>query len=109
MKSIAILGILALEAVTLFAVSAEQLTGWSFVITACTGGITAIGVILIAYLNRKVSQVEKQGNSVSLELKRTNAVFARATAVATKKKADAIIADEADKAYEAAMAANAKL
>jgi len=51
-------------------------------------------------------EVEKQGNSVSLELKRTNMVYARRLAEATKGTpagdGDKAIADDAQKVYEEA-------
>lgn len=117
--------------------SAEQLTAWSFIITSITGAIVAIGAIFAAWLNArmktvkedlgkavevvqsveskvdnveaKVIQVEKQGNSINLELKRTISVLARGKAESTKKKSDIAIAVEAEKAYKLAQVANAKL
>lgn len=86
-----------------------DMSGLAVLVTALTGTISAIGVILIAFLNRKVAQVEKQGNSVSLELKRTNAVYARRLAVATRDKADIAIAKDAEEAYRQAIKANERL
>jgi len=83
------------------------------VISACASLVTAIGVIVVAVITRNsgkvLKQVEKQGNSVSLELKRTNMVYARRLAVATEDqpsgKADKAIADDAQRVYEEARAA----
>lgn len=77
--------------------------------TAITGLITAVGVILIALMRKKVDQVEKQGNSVSLELKRTNMVYARRLATADSSPGNMALADEAEEAYDAALKANEKL
>lgn len=89
--------------------SAEQLIAISLIVSAGGTVITAIGVILIAMIRIKVAQVEKQGNSVSLELKRVAMVYARRTAVATGEDADLRIADEAQTAYDIAFKANEAL
>ena len=80
---------------------------------------SVVGVLMawIAFKNASLRQViekqgvvlrevEKQGNSVSLELKRTNMVYSRRLAEATKSTpaglADQAIADDAQKVYEEA-------
>lgn len=83
--------------------------GLSLVLQGVATIISAIGVILIALMRKKVDQVEKQGNSVSLELKRTNMVFAERLAVSTRQEGDRKIADEAKIAYDEAVKQNAKL
>lgn len=79
-------------------------------------GINSIATILMAWIAFKnaqlrtevkehgtvLKQVEQQGNSVALELKRTNMVYSRRLADETKKPADVAIADDAQKVYEAA-------
>ena len=70
--------------------------------TAITGIISAIGVILIAIMGRKVAQVERQGNSVSLELKRVNMVYAKRLASAERTQANIQMAQDATDVYEAA-------
>lgn len=77
--------------------------------TALTGIIGSVGVILIALLGKKVAQVEKQGNSVSLELKRNNMVYARRLAEATNVLGDIQLANDTRDAYEEAVKQNEKL
>lgn len=77
--------------------------------TALTSVIGAVGVILIAILGKKMTQIEKQGNSVSLELKRTNMVYARRLAEATNHLGDIQLANDAKDIYEEAVKQNAKL
>lgn len=90
--------------------------GLSLVLQGVATIITAVGVILIALVKKqsdtiaeKVVQVEKQGNSVSLELKRTNMVYARRLADATKDPGDIFLAEESQKAHEEAVRQNARL
>lgn len=89
--------------------SAEQLIAISLIISALGTVITSVGVILIAMIKSKVKQVELQGNSVSLELKRVAMVYAKRTAVATKSKADIRIAEDAETLYNIAVKQNAAL
>lgn len=56
-----------------------------------------------------VKQVEQQGNSVALELKRTNMVNTRRLATAESSPGNNALAEEAEKAYNAAVIANEKL
>lgn len=77
--------------------------------TGATGIISAIGVILIAIMNRKVAQVEttvahvaEQGNSVALELKRVNMVYAKRLAAAERTAANVQLANDAEEVYEEA-------
>lgn len=81
--------------------SVEQLTS---IFQGIVQIVTAVGVILIAL---KVKQVEKQGNSVSLELKRNNMIYAEAAALSDPKWT--VIAVEARTAYEEAVKSNARL
>lgn len=90
--------------------SPETINSTAVLVTAIGSAIAAIGVAVVAVmvqLQRKtLGQVEKQGNSVSLELKRVNSVYARRVAVATKDPSDDAIATEAEAIYrEAAMQA----
>lgn len=84
----------------------ETINSTAVLITAIGSAIAAIGTVAVAVmvqLQRKtLGQVEKQGNSVSLELKRINSVYARRAAVATKDPSDEAIADEAETLYNAA-------
>lgn len=92
---------------------AETLKQVAAIIAAIGVPITALGTLVLALMQRKqgevqakqtetIKQVEKQGNSVSLELKRTNMVYARRLAEATKDPGDDAIARDAEKLYEAA-------
>jgi hypothetical protein len=99
----------------------SDLPGMALVITALTGLVTAIGVIYVSFVARKstaelvlhgqlLKQVERQGNSASLELKRMNMVFARRAETATvnisEKAVAKGIADDAEMIYmEAKIAA----
>lgn len=90
--------------------------GLAAVISAVTGLVTAIGVILVAVITQRnraelrqqgdvIRQVEKQGNSASLELKRLNMVFSRRTATATALGSDIALANDAERVYHEAFAA----
>lgn len=86
------------------------------VVAVISLGINSIVGILMAWIALKnaqlrtdikeqgnvLKQVEQQGNSVALELKRTNMVYSRRLADETKKPADIAIANDAQKVYEAA-------
>lgn len=80
-------------------ISTELITA---IATGITGIISAIGVILIAVMGRKVAQVEKQGNSTSLELKRVNMVYAKRLAAAERTQANIQLANDAEDVYEQA-------
>lgn len=92
-------------------------TGVASVISSIAALVTATGVIIGVVIARKgsarlneqaavLTKVEKQGNSVSLELKRTNMVYSRRLALATVNTesgtADKAIADDAQRVYEEA-------
>lgn len=81
-------------------------TGVALVLTAFGTLVTAVGIAIVGIMtarHRKVlNQVEKQGNSVSLELKRTNMVYAMRLAVAERTEANLAIAKEAKTVYEEA-------
>lgn len=93
---------------------AESLKAIALIVTAIGTPLSLIGVAMVGYMTKRqgdvqqeqgdtIKQVEKQGNSVSLELKRTNMVYARRLAVATSDPGDVAIADDAEKLYNAAM------
>jgi len=101
-------------------IAAIDLLGVAAVIVALGGLVTSVGVIVLAFIARDskrelqehgvvLKQVERQGNSVSLELKRTNFVYAERLAIETEGKpegkANRAIADDARQVYEAARAA----
>lgn len=77
------------------------------IITAIGTAIAAIGTVVVAVFvqlqRRTLGQVERQGNSVALELKRVNSVYARRLAEATKAPADIAVANETSEVYEAAL------
>lgn len=81
-------------------------TGIALVLTAFGTVVTAIGIAIVGVMTarhrRVLNQVEKQGNSVALELKRTNMVYAMRLAVADKTEANLAIASEAKTVYEEA-------
>jgi hypothetical protein len=110
-------------------IAAVDWQGVSAAIAAFGTLITAAGVVVIGLMSKAHSialaiqrqalevqnntlelhgktlvEVEKQGNSVALELKRTNMVYARRLAAATGLGSDIAIADDAQKVYEAAAA-----
>lgn len=86
----------------------ESFVGIAAVISAGTGLVTALGVIIVAVITKRqgaiLQQVEKQGNSSSLELKRLIMVSSRRTAVATDLESDKALADDAEKVYAEALA-----
>lgn len=94
-------------------IAAIDLTGVALVITAIAGLVTTVGVAYVSARQKHhgavLRQVERQGNSVSLELKRTNMVYSRRLAVATAGTLDGpidkSIADEAQRVYEEAVLA----
>lgn len=95
-----------LALIILFRDMAEVTNNTAEIILATGTAISAIGTIGVAVLvqlqRRTLGQVEKQGNSVSLELCRVNAVYARRLAVTTKDPADEAVAADAEAVYLAA-------
>lgn len=87
----------------------ESFIGLAAVISAGTGLVTALGVIVVAVITKRqgaiLQQVEKQGNSASLEFKRLIMVSMRRTAVATGLATDTALADDAEKVYSEALKA----
>lgn len=79
-------------------------SGIALFVSALGTLVTATGIAIVAVMTarqkRTLQQVEQQGNSVSLELKRTNMVFSRRLAIETRREADIAIADDAQKVYE---------
>lgn len=84
----------------------ETINSTAVLVTAIGSAIAAIGTVVVAILvqlqRRTLKQVEVQGNSQSLELKRIGSIYARRAAVATKDPSDEAIANEAESLYMAA-------
>ncbi len=98
----------------------EHLKATALVITAVGTPLSLIAVSFIGEMTRRhgkvlkhqdavlddqsslLRQVEKQGNSVALELKRTNMMYSRRLAAVTNNPSDIAIADDAEKVYYAA-------
>lgn len=81
-------------------------SGIALAVSALGTLVTAVGIAIVAVMTarqkRVIEQVEEQGNSVSLELKRTNMVFSRRLALETRREADIAIADDSQTVYEEA-------
>lgn len=82
-------------------------TGIALVLAALSPLVAAIAgaavIIIQARQGKIIQQVEKQGNAVSLELRRTNMVYAMRLAAAERTPGNIAIADEARKVYEEAL------
>lgn len=85
----------------------ETINSTAVLVTAIGSAIAAIGVAVVGVLvqmqRRTIKQVERQGNSTSIELKRTNALYAKRLAVATNDDGDKKIADDARDVYNNAV------
>lgn len=88
-------------------IGAIDFSGIALAVSALGTLVTALGIAVVAVMTarqkRTIEQVEQQGNSVALELKRTNMVFSRRLAVETRREADIALADEAQTVYEEAV------
>lgn len=76
------------------------------IITATASLVSAIGISVSICINAKnavlLRQVERQGNSVSLEQKRVTAAALRSLAAVTHKPEHELKAKDAEEAYEQA-------
>lgn len=81
-------------------------SGVALVVTASGTLVTAIGIAVVAIMTARqkkiIDQVEKQGNSAALELKRTTAAALRTVAVVSPSPANALKAKDAETLYEEA-------
>lgn len=85
----------------------EQINAYGVLVTAAGSLVTATGIAIVGVITvmqrNIIKEIEKQGNSTSLELKRTNMVFSRRVAVATGDPGDVALAKESETIHDEAV------
>ncbi len=94
--------------------TAPEYQAIALVITAAGTVITAVGTVIVGIMGSNrgkvqqaqgevIKQVERQGNAVSVEVKRTNMVYSKRLADVTKDPGDVAVAHDAKQVYEEAV------